>query len=315
MLLKDKLFEQSEVYRALKRGDSSSVDYRGYRDRQWGTKDANYLNRKRLTYYLLYGHIDDEEAVAYLFREELKDRKSNSFRGIGGTLNVLTSLLRKYNGEGRYDGLLSRAKNANFDCACGYDKNYRIDDDLQSLNLLDCIYLCQDLEYRDVMELLVDQWKKGDANPETLAKFNSFLGKEEENEDIYKQLLDRAVSFGRAADIVAAYNRVIRYYIHSRQFETASAYLQKMINTIDFKDIERTGLFKKVLEECFEIIIGGGENSTRMWQWAKPRLREVKNFHGNLYRKAIAAAEAVKDPCAREIQREYINWQKKMGIN
>lgn len=80
-LIKDKLFEQSEVYRALKRGETASVQYSGYKDEKWGTRDANYLNRMRLAYYLLYGRIDDEDAIVYLFQEELKDRTSKFFSG------------------------------------------------------------------------------------------------------------------------------------------------------------------------------------------------------------------------------------------
>ena len=147
VLVKDKIFEQSEVYRALKSGVTASVQYCGYKDEKWGTKDANYLNRMRLAYYLLYAQIDDEDAIVYLFQEELKDRKSNSFQEIGNTLNVLTSILKRYNNDGRYNGMLEEAKNANFDCACGYDKNYQIDDEVDSLELLDCIFLSQDLEY------------------------------------------------------------------------------------------------------------------------------------------------------------------------
>ena len=105
-LIKDKLFEQSEVYRALKRGETASVQYSGYKDEKWGTRDANYLNRMRLAYYLLYGRIDDEDAIVYLFQEELKDRTSNSFQGIGNTLNVLTSVLKRYNNDGKYNGML-----------------------------------------------------------------------------------------------------------------------------------------------------------------------------------------------------------------
>lgn len=64
----------------------------------------------RLAYYLLYAHIDDENTVVYLFQEELKDRKSNSFQGIGNTLNILTSILNQYNAAGKYDGILDEAK-------------------------------------------------------------------------------------------------------------------------------------------------------------------------------------------------------------
>lgn len=195
----------------------------------------------RLAYYLLYAQIDDEDTIVYLFQEELKDRKSNSFQGIGNTLNVLTSILKRYNDDGRYNEMLEEAKNANFDCACDYDKNYWIDDEIDSLDLMDCIFLSQDLEYKDVMELLVDKWKDSitdwaDANRTALIRFNSFLGKEQENETIYKVLLDNAVISGKTFNIVSAYNKVIRYFIDIGQFETAASYLRKMIVTTNFKE-------------------------------------------------------------------------------
>ena len=45
-----------------------------------------------------------------LFEEELKDRETNSFQGIGSALEILTFLLMKYNREGTYDSLFERAK-------------------------------------------------------------------------------------------------------------------------------------------------------------------------------------------------------------
>ena len=318
-LIKDKLFEQSEVYRALKRGETASVQYSGYKDEKWGTRDANYLNRMRLAYYLLYGRIDDEDAIVYLFQEELKDRKSNSFQGIGDTLNVLTSILKRYNNDGRYNGMLEEAKNANFDCACGYDKNYQIDDEVDSLDLMDCIFLSQDLEYKDVMEVLVREWKESimdwtDGKRDTLIGFNSFLGKEQENEAIYKVLLDNAIMSGKTLNIVSAYNKVIRYYIDIGQFESADFYLRRMIDTTDFKDIERTRLFGDVLEECFEIISGGVKESAELWKWAKPYLKIRTNMYGNLYTKGIAAAKTVGDSYAVELEQEYIDRKKKVGL-
>lgn len=318
-LIKDKLFEQSEVYRALKRGETASVQYSGYKDEKWGTRDANYLNRMRLAYYLLYGRIDDEDAIVYLFQEELKDRTSNSFQGIGDALNVLTSILKRYNNDGKYNGMLEEAKNANFDCACGYDKNYQIDDEVDSLDLMDCIFLSQDLEYKDVMEVLVREWKESimdwtDGKRDTLISFNSFLGKEQENEAIYKVLLDNAIMSGKTLNIVSAYNKVIRYYIDIGQFESADFYLRRMIDTTDVKDIERIRLFGDVLEECFEIISGGVKESAELWKWAKPYLKIRTNMYGNLYTKGIAAAKTVGDSYAVELEQEYIDRKKKVGL-
>ena len=319
ILIKEKLFEQSEVYRALKSGESTAVQYNGYKDEKWGTKDANYLNRMRLAYYLLYAQIDDEDTIVYLFQEELKDRKSNSFQGIGNTLNVLTFILKRYNNDGRYNGMLEDAKNANFDCACGYDKNYWIDDELDSLNLMDAIFLSQDLEYKNVMELMVDKWKDNitdwtDANRATLIRFNSFLGKEQENETIYKVLLDNTVMSGTPFNIVSAYNKVIRYYIDICQFEIANSYLQKMIATTDFTEVERIRLFGTVLEECFEIICGGIDTADDLWKWAKPYLQRRTNMYGNLYTKGIAAAKIVEDVYVVQLEKEFIDWKKKVGL-
>lgn len=149
--LKNKIGKQEQVWHALQAGDTGTVCYKEFQNGEWGTDDENYKNHLRLACYLLYFHIEDEEAVSYLFGEELKDRENNSFQGIGSTLRILTRLIRKYNGDGKYDELLARAKNANFDCACGYDPEGEMGDIFEENSLLDCIYLCQEMGYRDVM--------------------------------------------------------------------------------------------------------------------------------------------------------------------
>lgn len=158
-LVKNKISEQQEIYRHLKANETDTICYKKTYDKIYGTKDENYINRKRLAYYLLYEKIDDEEAIAYLFQEELKDRETNSFQGIGSTIQTLTCLLRRYNDNHKYDTLFDKAKKANFDCACGYDASLELNDDLYIYELLDCIHLCQDMDYKDVMKQLVEEWK------------------------------------------------------------------------------------------------------------------------------------------------------------
>ena len=68
--LRTKIEEQQAVYQALKAGDSGMVRYKEFHNGEWGMDDENYTNRLRLAYYLLYCHIEDEEAVAFLFGEE-----------------------------------------------------------------------------------------------------------------------------------------------------------------------------------------------------------------------------------------------------
>lgn len=107
---------------------------------------------------------------------------------------------------------------------------------------------------------------------------------------------------------------VIGYYIDIKQFEIAYSYLRRMIDTTDFKEIERIRLFSDVLEECFEIICGGAKASLRLWKWAKPYLQKKTNMYGNLYTKGISAAKIVNDSYAVQLEQEYIEWKKKMGV-
>lgn len=318
-LIREKLFEQEEIYQRIKAGDLSSVQYLAYRDEEWGTRDANYLNRMRIAYYLLYAGIDDEDTIVRLFQEELKDRKTNSFQGIGNTLNVLTAILQRYNSNGRYDALYDEAKSANFDCACGYDKRFQIDNEIDSLDLLESIYLAQDLEYKDVMEVIVGVWKNSikewtESNRTTLIRFNSFLGKEQDNEAIYKELLENAMMSGKTFNIVSVYNKVIRYYIDSKQFVAAESYLHEMIETVDFGEIERIRLFSDVLEECCDLICNAVESSSDLWVWTKPYLQKRSNMYGNLYTKGIAAAKATNDSYATQLEQEYVAWKTKMKL-
>ena len=62
-------------------------------------------------------------------------------QGIGTTIEILTYLLGKYNSGHKYDELFFRAKNANFDCACGYSAELVMSETLSDNDLLDCIYI------------------------------------------------------------------------------------------------------------------------------------------------------------------------------
>ena len=267
--LKSKLEEQQSVYQALKAGNDNTVRYKEFHNGEWGTDDENYIDRLRLAYYFLYCHIDDEEAVAFLFEEELKDRERNSFQGIGSTLEILTHLIRKYNGDGKYAGLLERAKNANFDCACGYDPDGQMEDDFGTNSLQDCIYLCREMGYRDVMGSLVDEWKKtitewSDSNRRVLIDFNTFLERNGENERLYQEQLAAAGRSGSCprrspsspagsssitekssmGDIISGYKNLLRHYIHMCDYGKALCLCEKVIETTDYGQIRTLRLPK-----------------------------------------------------------------------
>ncbi len=312
--LKSKIEEQQAVYQALKAGNVDTVCYKEFHNGEWGTDDENYTNRLRLSYYLLYCHIEDEETVAFLFEEELKDRERNSFQGIGSTLQILTHLIRKYNGDGKYAGLLKQAKNANFDCACGYDPEGQMEDDFGANSLLDCIYLCREMEYRDVMGSLVDEWKENtaewsDSNCRTLIDFNTFLGRDAENERLYQEQLKKLLSAGNSSegDIISGYKNLIRHYIHSGDYGKAFHLCEKVIETTDYEQIRTLRLFKDILEACFEVAANYGEAAAGLWNWAKTELQKVpqSSWYGNLYIKGIAAAKTMDDSYGKQLEQKY----------
>lgn len=333
-LLRAEILKQREVYLALKAGRQDSVCYKSYRDPEFGTQDANYENRLRLAYYLLYEKVEDEEVIFWLFQEELADRESNSFQGIGAALEILTFLLARYNAGHSYDTWFQRAKNANFDCACGYDPALEVNDTFSDNDLLDCIYLCRDMGYRDVMEPLVAQWRASvtdwdDAGRESLIRFYSFLGKEEENEVLYLELLSSAKQSGKARDTLRAYGRLIRHYLLLGKCAAAHGCLDEARELSEHTQILGLRPLGDLLEEAFEVICleraageGNaavcpgldGKKTEELWQWAKGKFINGTEWYGNLYTKGIAAAKAMEDPDAIKFDREYGDWCKKVGI-
>lgn len=317
-LLWNKLTEQDAVYRALLAGDCANVCHAPYLDSTYGTQDANYRNRMRLAYYLLYADIREEEPIHFLFREELKDRQTNGFQGIGHGLNVLTVLLRFHNASGKYNSLFQQAKMANFDCAAGYDIDVEIDADLNSNDLLGCIYLAQDLNYPDVMGSLVDRWKASviewtDTNRNMLLRFNTTLNRHAENEAIHKQILASSLS-GSTFQIASAYKQLIEYYIGQQDYFSAEHYLTELTTQYNLTDIRPFRLFSYFLEYALEIIANVPESAPRLWPWAKSELKRTTHKFGNLYTKGIAAAKTAKDPYARKLEAEYLLWKRRFKI-
>lgn len=319
--LRERISEQAAVYAQVKDGDLSSIRYEKAYEKERGTYDRNYTERNRLSHYLLYEKIDDEKVIETLFEEELKDRKTNSFQGIGETIQILTFLLQRYNNTGKYSGLFEKAENANFDCAAGYDKDVIVNDSLPSLDLIECIYLSNELRYMDIMEQLVTEWKAGvkewnDDKREMLIRFNGLLGKNNENEEHYIKMLESAKKKGKCIDIVSAYNKIIELYISEDRFEAAYSYMREMIDTTDFTEIQMIRLFKAVLEDCFEIVCGLSDTPVDLWEWAKKHLLTMgkKEKFGNLYVKSIAAAKCCGDEIAEDLEKEYADWKEEVRI-
>ena len=138
-----KLFEKYDEELALALdGNIEQYCYKEIYTKEYGTSDANYKNRLRLSYAILYTKKYEENfridgLILKLFNEELFDRESNSFQGIGRCLEILTELMNKYDVPDR-DMLFERAKKANFDCYCGYNSEY-VSPTLESYNIEEAI--------------------------------------------------------------------------------------------------------------------------------------------------------------------------------
>ena len=316
---KNKLSEQREVYIRLKSNDTASVCYHEINDEEWGIGDANYTNRLRLTYYLLYEKIDDEAAFAYLFQEDLKDRENNDFQGVGMSIQILTYLLQKYNDNHQYDTLFKRAQNANFDCACGYDMYFTINEDIESNDLLDCIYLCEDLEYKDVMDSFVEEWKQtvtewNDNNRSLLIHFHTFLGKDKDNETLLWEQLASKRAAQKTRETISAYKKIIEYYLKMEQIPSAQKVFKEAIQTEGFEEIKGIRLFGDFLEAACTLVRNGAEDAEGIWHWAKTELKAQEDIYGNLYEKAIDAAKTIGDSYAAQLEKQYFEWKERVGL-
>ncbi len=244
----------------------------------------------------MYWKIKDKDAVAYLFQEELKDRENNSFQGIGSTIRILTMLLQRYNAGHKYDDLFERAKNANFDCACGYDA-----------------------------EELVDEWKdegkdRADwnlAKRSRLMGFYTYLGREAENESLCQEQLAETVAEGGIKEIISAYRDMIHHYLRVEDYERAACYCRIVIQSTDYKQVRRLRLFGDILEGCMEVIAQKPAGTFDLWEWTKGELEGKPriNRYGDLYTKGIAAARAVGDPFADKLEQEYLDWRRESHEN
>lgn len=131
--------------------------------------DKNYLLRARLSFSIIYYKnlkALNKEAVKniiiHLFNEELKDRETSKYKGIGIALESLTFLLNEYNKDNK--DLFEKAKKINTDCAIGYDTNVRFETDIEKLTIQYCMHYALELGFKDLYYELIDIWKSSVTN-------------------------------------------------------------------------------------------------------------------------------------------------------
>lgn len=319
-IIKKKIAEQSDRFNEIKEGDYSAVCYHAARDKKYGMYDKNYHNRLNLVYYILFHHIDCELIIKRLFEEELKDRETNGFQGIGSAFEVLSFLLMKYNNTKTYDALFKRAEKANFDCACGYNPKIKINADLNTYSIEECITIAIEIGAQDCAKQLIDIWKSGitewdEKYYRQLIFYNKDISREIENEQALTALLDIRIKQGDSIRLISALKDLMHYYIQFEQNEQAYECFVKISESNDLAAVYEINLFNFILEDCMELICQYDEKAQILWVWAKPFIeRKMVNMYGNLYVKCIKAAETINDPFAGELSRQYNMWKNSMKI-
>lgn len=318
-IIRQAVEKQKPLYQKARAGDLSQVCYRQKNHPVWGKQDENGLNRLRLACYLLFCQVDDLPLVERLFEEELQDRRNDSFQGIGPRLEILTALLARHNQDGRYDLLFRQAKNANFDCACGYDPELQVSDQLSDLSLEDCVGLAVLLEEPEQARQLVQIWRAGvrkwdDDSCRSLLRWNEAIGDRSDHEWLLRQKLRNAQQTGSQMSRLSAGHDLMRYYVEECRFTKAVEQLDQMRRD-GLESFGQINLFRFVLEDCMDIILGGGQDAPQLWQWCKPWILEQRGWlHGNLYRKAAQAARKLGDPDAQMLEQGYRQWRQETRL-
>ena len=165
--------------------------------------DENYGARGRVLYGLRFdaaevGEPEREQMVRELFEQEIIAREKSSFQGIGANLELLSVLMEQYR-KPEDKPMYERAKNANFDCYCGFgiDESYAVQypADIFEYSLVDSIYLASELDMKEKLLRLVDIYKAEGLEGDRVLMFRRFArmtGRDDDREIAVKGCYERA---------------------------------------------------------------------------------------------------------------------------
>lgn len=295
-------------------GQLSPYCYQKGWEKEKGTFDNNYNRRQKLCYALLFfgqkqpglAREKYHALVRRMFEEELTDRETNSFQGIGTNLELLTQLLKACRSS-EDNGLFERAKKANFDCHCGYGVQFReFPDTPAGFSLEDGINTLIGLHENDAARQLIEIWKE-EKNPlgkdeyHTLSYWQQWLGNKEQEADARRALLEKTLLEDKenAWEICSACERLLRALIEAGMWEEAGERLLWIRQWLEpaRKQWWGIGLGRFVLEDCMDLVLHGGGIEKELWDWSRPYLiLAADNMHGNLYSKTAAAARLMGEP-------------------
>lgn len=263
------------------------------------------------------GQKGQEGLIRSLFLEELKDRQNNSFQGIGCNLEILTQLLNQYQRE-EDKALFSKAKEANFDCACGYDPDENgWAADIDEMTTEDLIYLALDLGEDSAAKQIIGLWKQEIENKkgeiglteyQTLANWEKQVCSTEERIETLQKIVQLTKESSSAWDICSAYHRLLEVQIAAEHFQQAYASLKESIPLLSEARREwwNIGLGRGFLECTVDLVLHG-EHAQELWNWCLPYIQKAKEncLHGNLCRKTAEAARLQNMPELAEEMEDY----------
>ena len=307
------------------------------------TKDKNYIERLKLVLSILYHKNRNElmnkksfeDLLLFLFEEEIKDRHTNSYQGIGTSLEIMSFLFVKlYNDDinkllSKYKDLFYKAKNANFDCNCGYgvdDYNY-YNEKLDELSIDAVISYAIDIDESKLCSKLVDIWKGtvkewDKKNLDKLKYYESLIKDKESLLETSKKLFEIAVQENESnCDIVSALNNYLKSLIDNNKYDYAwqliSKYMKNIKNIQDDK-FYNINLGRYIIERAADIMFNINNEKLEKEIWAfisEPFTAEHHSFYLKLYEKVLLCCDIVKDEKLKnKISQEYQKELKKLKL-
>ena len=305
------------------------------------TKDKNYIERLKLILSILYHKNRNElmnkksfeDLLVFLFEEEIKDRQTNSYQGIGTSLEIMSFLFVKlYNDDinkllSKYKDLFDKAKNANFDCNCGYgidDYDY-YNERLDELSIDAVISYFIDIDELKLCSKLIDIWKSNvkewdKKNLDKLKYYESLIEDKESLLETTKKLFEMAVKENESNwDIVSALNNYLKSLIENKKYDYAWQLISKYMNNI--KNIQddkfyNINLGRYIIERSADIMININNEKLEKEIWSfisEPFTAEHHSFYLKLYEKVLLCCDIVKDEKLKnKISEEYEKELKKI---
>lgn len=280
-------------------GDKEDYLYCKETDEVYGDTDKNYANRTRLCYELMYGGYPAEKteaAVRELFETEVVSRENESFQGVGINLELLTCLLGRYQ-RPEDDALFERAKNANFDCELGYDKDHSMKrfKPLEELTLENCIWLADDLGRQDYACKFVDIFKEQPLGLEELKQLESYAkhatkrmcDREQAVTGIYETYLAEPPKY--EWDLCSAVEHYILMLADKGEGDRAAEVFMEHINLLSSEEIPCSKVGARLIRDS-------AEERAEIWEMIRPLIKKkFRKFAPVDYAPLAAAAEIMGD--------------------